>query len=386
MKKIGVVTGTRAEYGLLKPIIEKIVDDKDLDLYLIVTGMHLEEAFGNTYKFIENDGYKISYKIPMNLTDNTAKGVVLSMATELEGFSSCLKDAQLDMIVLLGDRYETLIAATAAIMYQIPIAHIHGGEVTEGAVDDAIRHAITKMSSLHFTTTQMYAKRVCQMGETPSNIFCTGAPGVENIHKMKVFSREELVENYGELFENPYMMVTYHPVTLENNTVTTQFQNLLNVLKNNKQYNYCFTYANSDVDGMKVNKMIEEFVEENNNVCAFISMGQKGYLSALKYCRGVIGNSSSGIIEAPSFRVPTLNIGNRQKGRIRAESVVDCGYEEAEIKAGFDKIISSTHLKKCEMVINPYYAEDTSSRVVEEIKRFMEQGAKVTKKFYDIDF
>lgn len=386
MKKIGVVTGTRAEYGLLKPIIEKIVDDKDLDLYLIVTGMHLEEAFGNTYKIIENDGYKISYKIPMNLTDNTTDGVVLSMATELEGFSSCLKDAELDMMVLLGDRYETLIAATAAIMYQIPIAHIHGGEVTEGAVDDAIRHAITKMSSLHFTSTPMYAKRVCQMGEAPLNVFCTGAPGVENIHKMKLFTREELVENYGALFENPYMMVTYHPVTLENNTVTTQFQNLLNVLKNNKQYNYCFTYANSDVDGMKVNKMIGEFVEENNNVCAFISMGQKGYLSALKYCRGVIGNSSSGIIEAPSFRVPTLNIGNRQKGRIRAESVVDCGYEEVQIKAGFDKIISSTHLEKCKMVINPYYAEDSSRRVVEEIKRFMEQGAIVTKKFYDIDF
>lgn len=386
MKKIGVVTGTRAEYGLLKPIIEKIVQDKDLDLYLIVTGMHLEETFGNTHVFIENDGYKISYKIPMNLTDNTTNGVVQSMAKELEGFANCLKEAELDMMLLLGDRYETLIAATAAIMYQIPIAHIHGGEVTEGAVDDAIRHAITKMSSLHFATTKVYAKRICQMGETPLNVFCTGAPGVENIYKMELFTREELVESYGSLFENPYMMVTYHPVTLENNTVTTQFQNLLNVIKKYKQYNYCFTYANSDVDGVMVNKMIEEFVMENDNVCAFISMGQKGYLSALKYCSGVMGNSSSGIIEAPSFRVPTLNIGNRQKGRIRAESVVDCGYKEAEIKDGFNKIISSAHLKKCEMVINPYYVEDTSTKIVEEIKRFILQGTIVTKKFYDINF
>lgn len=386
MKKIGIVTGTRAEYGLLKPVMQKIKEDQDLKLCLIVTGMHLSEQFGYTYKEIEKDGFHIDYINDMKLTSDTSYGICRSMGIELGGFAEIFEKDRVDLLVLLGDRYEIQIAAVAAVIYRIPIAHIHGGELTEGLIDDVIRHSVTKMSELHFTSTKMYAKRVMQMGEQSDRVFCVGALGTENIKRQVLFEKDELCKNFGDIFTNPYIMVTYHPVTLENNSAEWQFENLLNVISRHNEFNYIFTYANSDMDGKIINEMIEEFVKYNENAKAFKSMGQIGYLSALKYCEAVIGNSSSGIIEAPSFHIPTMNIGERQMGRVRAETVIDCGYSVQEIEGALDKIRSREFKEFCQKCDNPYEGIDTSGTIVQEIKKFLDTNTGNKKKFYDIEF
>lgn len=385
MKKIGVVTGTRAEYGLLKPILEKIRDDKELELSLIVTGMHLEERFGYTYKEIENDGFIINYKNKMNLDSDTSAAVTTSMGIELMGFADIFADAKLDMLVVLGDRYEILVAAVAAMMFRIPIAHIHGGELTKGLIDDAIRHSITKMSMLHFASTDVYAKRIIQMGEQPQRVFSVGSLGIENMKSLHLLDREELANKYGNLFEKKYILVTYHPVTLEKNSAKWQFQNILNVLDNYKEYNFIFTYANADPDGQIINEMIEGYIKENLNTKAFVSMGQLGYLSAMRYCEAVLGNSSSGIIETPFFHKPTINIGERQEGRMKAETVIDCGYSYDEIKSAFEKATSEAFKKECELFSNPYEKENTSSCIISEIKKYVSLKSDISKEFYDIE-
>lgn len=384
MHKIGVITGTRAEYGLLKPVIEKINEDEDLKLCLIATGMHLEEKFGYTYREIEKDGYVIDYKVEMNLESDTPEAVVRSMGTELQGFAEIFQKAGLDMIVVLGDRYEILMAATAAMIYRIPIAHIHGGELTEGLIDDAIRHSVTKMSAIHFASTDEYAKRIIQMGEQPQKVFSVGALGIENIRSLNLLSREALCERFGAVFEQRYMMVTYHPVTLEGNSAKWQFQNLLDVLSDNQGYNYVFTYANADPEGNAINEMIREYVEAHSNTKAFVSMGQLGYLSALKYCDAVVGNSSSGLIEAPSFNIPTVNIGNRQAGRVKADTVIDCGYSGNEIQRAFEKATDVVFRNACMEYVNPYEKMGTSDQIINEIKKYLWANESISKKFYDI--
>lgn len=384
MKKIGVVTGTRAEYGLLKPVMQKINQDSELKLCLIVTGMHLEAHFGDTYRQIEKDGFTIHCRNPMGLTSDTPYGATRSMAIELDGFAGIFEMEKLDMVVVLGDRYEILIAATAAMIYRVPIAHIHGGELTEGAMDDAIRHAITKMSAIHFASTKEYAERIIQMGEQPERVFCVGALGVENIKETALLERKEVCDKYGEIFRENYMMVTYHPVTLEGNSAGWQFENLLKVLSGHGEYHYIFTGANSDPEGNVINKMIENYVNEKKNAKAFVSMGQTGYLSALKYSSAVVGNSSSGIIEAPSFCIPTVNIGMRQKGRIRAGSVIDCGYLAEEIEEAFQKATTEAFLAECRICTNPYEGEHTSDRIISGIKSFLNEGNGTSKRFYDI--
>lgn len=384
MKKIIVVTGTRAEYGLLKNVMKRIDEDEELDLCLIVTGTHLEEKFGNTYRFIEEDGFQIDYRIPMNLTGNTTRSVVKSMAMELAAFSEVMETVEADMMVLLGDRYEILIAAITAMMYKVPIAHIHGGEITEGAVDDSIRHSITKMSYLHFASTKEYADRICQMGENPAYVFSVGALGVENIRETKLLTREELVIKYGGIFENPYVMVTYHPVTIGEDDAEKQFKDILAVIRRHSEYNYCFTYANADMGGAVINALVDEFVKENKNACAFASMGQNGYLSALRYCNFIVGNSSSGILEAPSFGIATINIGERQKGRIRAASVIDCSCSQEKIEGAFQRAASEAFQRICRSVDNPYAAKDTSERIVMEIKKYLVSGKYLKKRFFDM--
>ena len=381
--KIGVVTGTRAEYGILKPLIEKIYKCKDLELCLIVTGTHLEEEFGNTYKEIENDNYPISYRIPMNLKSDSKKNNVESLSKELNLFGTVLNSANPDMMVVLGDRYEILVAATAALIFNIPIAHIHGGEITEGAVDDAIRHAITKLSYLHFASTEAYAKRIIQMGETPERVFNVGALGVENIKKCKLLEHDELVTKYGSIFEQNYIMVTFHPVTLEEETSKKQFAQLLNVIDRHKEYNYIFTYANADADGKIINEMIDEYVLKNTNCVTYKSMGQTGYLSAIKYCTFVIGNSSSGIIEVPSFEKPSVNIGSRQKGRIKAESVIDCNCTEKDIELAFNTAVS--YKERFHNIVNPYEGEDTSDKILEIILNTLKGKIDMKKHFYDME-
>ena len=384
MYKIGIVTGTRAEYSLLKPLIQKVSDDNELEPCLIVTGTHLEKKFGNTVQEIVKDGYIIHFKVPMNLESDDPRGICISMSQELKGLSIIFEKTKLDMVFLLGDRYEMLIVAIAAMMFQIPIAHLHGGEITEGAMDDAIRHCISKMSSIHFPSTKISAKRLKQLGEPPNRIFPVGALGVENIKRINYLDKSELCKTYSPLFGNPYIMVTYHPVTLEKNTAESQFQQLLSAISEKKEYSYIFTYANADTEGNIINILIEDYVGKHENACAFCSMGQRGYLSALNYAVCVLGNSSSGIIEAPSFHIPTVNIGNRQKGREYSESVVSCGNTKKEICAALEYALSEAFLEKCRKCHNPYEKNDTSKKIISITKKILKSDFDIKKKFLDV--
>ena len=386
MKRIGIMTGTRAEYGLLKPLMQEINKDNDLELYLIVSGMHLSPEFGMTYKEIEEDGFQINAKVEMLLSSDSPVGISKSIGLGIIGFADEFQRADLDMLILLGDRYEALSAAICAMVMRIPIAHLHGGELTEGAIDEGIRHSITKMSYLHFTSTEEYRRRVIQLGENPERVFCVGAIGVENIKKINLMTKEELERSiHFEIDENT-VIVTYHPVTLENNTVEEQFLNLLEVLDRNPKIRMIFTKANADTNGRIVNELIDKYAAQNSErACAFVSLGQKRYLSALKYCRIVIGNSSSGIIEAPSFGKPIINIGDRQKGRICADSVINCGYTQQEIQQAMETALTEEFENKASNCRNPYEKENTAANIISVIKDYLlNDKIKLKKGFYDI--
>lgn len=385
MKKVCIVTGTRAEYGLLKPLIKKIDCDKDLKLQLVVTGMHLSPEFGLTYQEIEQDGFAITERNEMLLSSDTPNGITKSVGLGTIGFADIFTRIEPDIVIILGDRYEAFAAATAAMVHRIPIAHIHGGELTLGAIDDVIRHSITKMSTLHFTSTKEYKKRVIQLGEEPDHVFCVGALSVENIKTQNLMSREKLSQSIGFSLDMPYVMVTFHPVTLENNTAGEQFENLLAALEQYKEYHIIFTKANADTDGRIINQKIDQYVEWNHDrAIAFVSLGMIRYLSALQYCEMVIGNSSSGITEAPSFHVPTINIGNRQSGRIRAESVIDCGNRIEEISAAIEKAKRLKSEGMLQNMENPYERSGTSKNIYSEIKKYLFYHKTIEKKFYDI--
>lgn len=386
MKRIGIMTGTRAEYGLLKSLMQEINKDNDLELYLIVSGMHLSPEFGMTYKEIEEDGFEINAKVEMLLSSDSPAGISKSIGLGVIGFADEFQRADLDMLILLGDRYEALSAAICALVMRIPIAHLHGGELTEGAIDEGIRHSITKMSYLHFTSTEQYRNRVIQLGENPERVFYVGALGVENIKKINLMTKEELERSiHFEIDENT-VIVTYHPVTLENNTVEEQFLNLLKVLDRNPKIRMIFTKANADTNGRIVNELIDKYAAQNSErACAFVSLGQKRYLSALKYCRIVIGNSSSGIIEAPSFGKPIINIGDRQKGRICADSVINCGYTQQEIQQAMETALTKEFENKASNCRNPYEKENTAANIISVIKDYLlNDKIKLKKGFYDI--
>lgn len=386
MKRIGIMTGTRAEYGLLKSLMQEINKDNDLELYLIVSGMHLSPEFGMTYKEIEEDGFEINAKVEMLLSSDSPAGISKSIGLGVIGFADEFQRADLDMLILLGDRYEALSAAISAMVMRIPIAHLHGGELTEGAIDEGIRHSITKMSYLHFTSTEQYRNRVIQLGENPERVFYVGALGVENIKKINLMTKEELEKSiHFEIDENT-VVVTYHPVTLENNTVEEQFLNLLKVLDRNPKIRMIFTKANADTNGRIVNELIDKYAAQNSErACAFMSLGQKRYLSALKYCRIVIGNSSSGIIEAPSFGKPIINIGDRQKGRICADSVINCGYTQQEIQQAMETALTEEFENKARNCRNPYEKENIAANIISVIKDYLlNDKIKLKKGFYDI--
>ena len=385
MKKVCVVTGTRAEYGLLKPIIEKIYKSNDLELQLAVTGMHLSDEFGLTYHEIEEDGYPIHIKIDMHLDSDTPAGITKSMGIALLGFADYFETDRPDIVVILGDRYEIFMAASAAMIAGIPIAHIHGGEKTEGAVDEAIRHSVTKMSHLHFAATEMYRKRIIQLGEDPSTVYNVGALGVENVRSVKLLNKKALEESLDFKFTDQTIMVTYHPVTLEIMTAGKQFQNLLDVVDRHKELSVIITKANSDTDGRIINRMIDEFAAGNSDRCkAYTSLGQVRYLSALQFCTAVMGNSSSGMIEVPSFHIPTINIGDRQRGRICAESVINCKNSVGEIENALQKALSSEFRSSIADVINPYEKAGTSAAIVEILQDALNKGIDLKKTFYDI--
>ena len=387
MKKVCVITGTRAEYGLLKPLMTGIENEADMELQLVVTGMHLSPEFGLTYKEIEQDGFSIAECNEMLLSSDTPCGITKSTGLGMIGFAEIFTRIRPDMVVVLGDRYEVLAAAVAALIHRIPIAHICGGELTQGAVDDAIRHSVTKMSTLHFTSTEEYRNRVIQLGEEPERVFWVGAPGIENIKTQKLMEREELAESIGFPLDGPYVVVTFHPVTLEKNTAERQIENLLTALTYFNEYRIIFTKANSDTDGRIINKRIDEYVCQNRSrALAVTSLGMVRYLSALRYCEMVIGNSSSGILEAPSFKIPTVNIGDRQLRRVRAKSVIDC---ENDVDSIITAIEQAGKLKEegvLEKTENPYEKADTSENILFALKRYMMNGASIKKTFYDIPF
>ncbi|MFT9495203.1 UDP-N-acetylglucosamine 2-epimerase [Anaerosolibacter sp.] len=389
MKKICVITATRAEYGLLRPLIESIEKDKDLQLQLMVTGMHLSPEFGLTYQEIDKDGHRIDEKIEILLSSDTSIGISKSMGLVLISFSEAYQRLKPDFIIVLGDRYEIFAAVSAACIAQIPVAHLHGGESSEGAFDEAFRHCITKMSYLHFTSTEEYRKRVIQLGEHPDRVFNVGAIGIENIKKLKLFSKEALENNLGFRFGKRTLLVTFHPVTLENNTSREQFKNLLDafdeIFDEMEDLKIIFTKANSDTDGRIINRMIDEYCKNNEEkALGFTSLGQLRYLSAMKHVDAVVGNSSSGIIEAPTFKIPTVNIGDRQKGRIQAETVINCKPQKNEIMESLKMVFSEKFKEKIRDVRNPYGTGKTSCEIIRRVKAVLSEEINLKKEFYNI--
>ena len=385
MKKVCVITGTRAEYGLLYWTLKALEKEPTIDLQICVTGMHLSPEFGLTYQQIEADGFTIDYKVETLLSSDTGTAIAKSIGIGTIGFADAFQQLQPDIILLLGDRYETLAAAMAAMTLCIPIAHCHGGESTEGSIDESIRHSITKMSHLHFTATDSFKKRVVQLGEQPDNVFNLGALGIENINRIKFLSKNEIEQklNFSFLLKN--YLVTFHPETLEKESSEVRFGKVLLALQEliDKETLFIFTMPNADNDSRVIIKMINEFVNNHpKNSVVFTSMGQINYLSTLKYIDAVIGNSSSGLIEVPSFNIPTINIGDRQRGRIMAESVINCSVDKNQIKSAIQKANEKKFKQRESKQINPYGTKNVSDKIVDILKK-TKLSDLLKKKFYN---
>ena len=386
MRKICVVTGTRAEYGLMYRLMRIIKESSNTLLQIVVTNMHLSSKYGNTYQEIEKDGFSIDYKIPIidECDTNDSHATVLEVSRALSGFADAYSALNPDLIVVLGDRYEILAATTAALIMRIPVAHISGGDVTEGAYDDAIRHSITKMSHLHFPSTEEYRKRVIQLGEQPDRVFNVGALGVENIKKLPLMSKEEIEKEIDFKIDSNTFLVTYHPVTLGNRTAKDDIDDFIAALEERKDLRIIFTMPNSDTGSQAIVDAINEFVANNpNRAIAYKSLGIKRYLSVMKYAGAVVGNSSSGLLEVPSFGIPTLNIGDRQKGRMAADSVYNCDTDKKSILTGLDVIMSPEFKKKAKETHNPYEKKNTAEEIFKVISTYpLEQLNQ--KHFYDL--
>ncbi|MDQ7085358.1 MAG: UDP-N-acetylglucosamine 2-epimerase [Sulfurovum sp.] len=368
-RKICVVTGTRAEYGLLYWLMKEIEADNDLELQLIITGMHLSPEFGLTYKEIEKD-FKIDKKIEMLLSSDTPIGISKSMGLAQISFAEAYEELNSDMLVVLGDRYEIFSAVSAAMIARVPIAHLHGGETTEGAFDESIRHSITKMSHLHFVATEEYRNRVVQLGEHPSKVFNVGGMGIENIKRLKLLSKEAFEKSINFKLNKKNILLTFHPVTLEKSTSSQQVKELLEVIDGLKDTTIIFTKANSDTDGRVINNIIDEYVSKNSHKSiSFTSLGQLRYLSALQFIDAMVGNSSSGLAEAPSFKIGTINIGDRQKGRIMADSIINCKNDNKSIQKAFKQLYSNNFQKVLKKIKNPYGNGCASKKILKEIKK-----------------
>lgn len=384
MKKIVVFTGSRAEYGLLYWLLKDIQSSDSLQLQLLVSGMHLSPEFGETWRQIVSDGFNIDSKVEMLLSTNTSTGVVKSIGLGLIGFADSLEKLDPDILIVLGDRFEALAVAQAAMIMQIPIAHIHGGEITEGAYDDSIRHAITKMSSLHFTSTISHRNRVIQMGESPESVFNFGAIGLDHLNRGVFLNRSELSQQLNFNFEHPYFLVTYHPVTVGDESSASTFNEIISALDAFPDFGVVITYPNSDNGGRDIISLIDLYAKSNpERVFVAASLGSVRYLSILKNASAVIGNSSSGVIEAPSVFVPTVNIGVRQFGRVAAESVLHCSPEKNSIQSAIGIAVSEAFVQICENTRNPYGQGDVSSKIVEVLEEY---SLVPQKKFYDVEF
>jgi len=383
MRKICFITGSRAEYGLLSQVIKGVQDDDELSLQVIVTGMHLSPEFGLTFHEIEQDGFHIDYKVEILSKSDSPNAISKSMGHGLIGFADAFTELQPDLIVVLGDRFEILSAVASAQVFKIPVAHIHGGELTEGLCDDAFRHAITKMSHIHFVAAEEYQTRVIQLGEQPESVFLSGGLGVDIISKVKLLSREELERSLNFKFGSKNLLITFHPVTLENNTSSIQMRQLLISLKKLNNTKLIFTLPNADSGGRELIKIVERFVSQNSNSCSFKSLGQLRYLSCVNQVDAVVGNSSSALLEVPSFKKGTLNIGDRQKGRLQSKSVINCDSNSESISTGLELLYSDNFQTKLQKAINPYGSGGATDFILSKIKGAELKGI-IVKKFYDL--
>lgn len=384
-RKIAVFTGTRAEYGLLYWIIKGLNERNDAELQLLVGGMHLSPEFGKTISGIIEDGFKVDETLEFLLSSDSPVGIAKSMGLATISAADCFERLKPDLLVVLGDRFESLAVCQAAMVAQIPIAHIHGGEITEGLIDEAVRHSITKMSHIHFTATDTYKERVIQLGESPELVFNFGAPGIDSIKNTKLLDKKTLSKELNfDIEESPYMMVTYHPVTLDKQGAIAGFKNLLKAISLFNNFKFIVTYPNADTFGRGLIEVLDNFKHDNpDQVLLVKSLGQLRYLSALKYSSLVIGNSSSGLIEAPSFNVPTVNIGNRQGGRVKGDTVVSCNDDHESILAAIKQVLTQDFKDRCKHAENPYGNGNSSSQILDKILN-IDLEPLIHKRFYDL--
>jgi GDP/UDP-N,N'-diacetylbacillosamine 2-epimerase (hydrolysing) len=386
MRRICVYTSSRAEYGLLRGVLHEIEAEPTLQLQILASGMHLSSEFGMTIREILADGFEPDETIEILLSSDSPAAICKSMGLAMIGYGEAIERLRPDMILLLGDRFETFCMAAAAQVCRVPLAHIHGGETTEGATDEAFRHSITKMSHLHFASCEAYRQRIIQLGEAPERVFTVGSLGVENIRRMPLLERKELSDALGFNLETPYFLVTFHPVTLERSTSEEQFQALLDALDAFPEYNVIFTKANADTDGRVINRLIGEYAEKRpERRLAVSALGVHRYLSAMKYATAVLGNSSSGIIEAPSFNIPTVNIGDRQKGRMQAAGILNCSPDANAIRQTIGRALSPAFQENISGITNPYDRPGTAATIVRWLEKTDIFGM-LKKTFHDVRF
>ncbi|MDO4866005.1 MAG: UDP-N-acetylglucosamine 2-epimerase [Clostridia bacterium] len=380
-----MLTATRAEYSLLVPVVRAMQERPGMHPYMIVTGMHLSPEYGMTVNQIEADGIEIAARIPILVGGDSACATSKSMALATLGFADHFAARRPDCLVVLGDRFETLAVCCAAFNERIPIVHIHGGEKTEGAADDAYRHCITKLSQLHFTSTEEYRRRVIQLGEDPERVYNVGALGVENAANVALMSLQELSDSLNRPLKKPFVLMTYHPVTVDSEGAEKECRALLDAMGRFPALNYLATQANADAGGMIINQMLSEYADAHENMIFVKTLGMRRYLSAIHECAFVLGNSSSGILEVPSFHKPTVNIGNRQKGRIAGESVIHCGNDADSIAAAMERALSADFREKAARAVNPYEKPGTSAAIADRIESYFSMdGAHYLKSFYDL--
>jgi UDP-hydrolysing UDP-N-acetyl-D-glucosamine 2-epimerase len=384
LKTIGVVTAARSDYGIYVPLLQQISADPELNLYLMVTGMHLAPEFGQTETLIEADAFPIADRVEMLLSSDTPTGTAKSMGLGTIGFAQSFSRFRPDLLVVLGDRFEMFAAALAALPFKIPVAHLHGGEITQGAIDDSLRHSLTKLCHLHFVATQEYARRVVQLGEEPWRVNVTGALALDYLHSMKLLPLMELNSRYGMKLEEAPLLVTFHPVTLEYEQTEWQITELLQALAKIR-HPLVFTLPNADASGRLIRRRIKEFVAEHDHAHLVENFGAPGYFSMMAAAAAMVGNSSSGLIEAPSFKLPVVNIGTRQHGRIRAANVIDVGYSSTEILSGIKKALSVKFQQSLKDLVNPYGSGKAAPLIVAGIKKAMAEGRLIPKAFNDLE-
>ncbi len=382
MRTIAAVTGSRSDYGVYLPVLRRIREASDLTLYLIVTGAHLSPLHGLTVRLIEEDGFRVDERVEMLLSSDTPAGIAKSTGVAVTGFADLFSRFRPDILLVLGDRFEMYAAVLAALPFMVPVAHIHGGEVTEAAIDDALRHSMTKLSHLHFVATDTYARRVLQLGEEPWRVVVSGAPSLDNLRAFPLLSRQEIEGRFGMKIEGPPLLVTYHPVTLEYERTGWQVGELLAALEETVQP-VIFSPPNADTASQTVAEMIRSFVAGNPRAQLAATLGTQAYFSLMQEAAAMVGNSSSGIIEAASFRLPVVNIGNRQRGRVRPANVIDVGYRREEIVAGIRRALSPEFRSSLRRLRNPYGDGHAAERIVEVLRTVPLDERLLTKKFCD---